>query len=322
MATGIAAVAMHLAGQSWVAWGLFGIGVIAYAVLWILVLLRCWYHRDAVLTDMATHAVAPGFFTVIAATGVLGNATLIIANAPNYALVLWIITLLLWVMLTYIILPRLMEVDPKPTLEAGLNGAWLLIVVSTQAVSTLSALIAPQLPNDATGPILFVALCFWLIGVMVYIWLISLIFYRVMFLPLGPAALTPAYWINMGALAISTLAGVVLVSVRPHLPLLDELFPFLKGMTLLCWATATWWLPMLLVLGAWRHLAQRFPIRYDHSYWAIVFPLGMYSACTARLAKEIDLPFLMPLAIAFAWIAFLAWFVTFVGLLKRTWNAV
>ena len=43
---------------------------------------------------------------------------------------------------------------------------------------------------------------------MLYIWLIALIFYRIMFLPLTPADLTPPYWINMGAMAISTLGGV------------------------------------------------------------------------------------------------------------------
>jgi hypothetical protein len=51
----------------------------------------------------------------------------------------------------------------------------------------------------------------------------------------------------MGAVAISTLAGTLLVSNAPQLPLLTTLFPFLLGLTLLFWATATWsryWLPL------------------------------------------------------------------------------
>ena len=47
---------------------------------------------------------------------------------------------------------------------------------------------------------------------MLYIWMIALIFYRFTFLPLTPGDLTPPYWINMGAMAISTLAGAALVA--------------------------------------------------------------------------------------------------------------
>ena len=81
--------------------------------------------------------------------------------------------------------------------------------------------------------------------------------------------------------AISTLAGVLLVRNADRMPLLLELLPFLKGMTLLFWATATWWIPLLLALGVWRHLVKRVPLTYDHSFWAVVFPLGMSAATVA-----------------------------------------
>jgi tellurite resistance protein TehA-like permease len=44
-----------------------------------------------------------------------------------------------------------------------------------------------------------------------------------------------------------------------------------------------------------------------------VFPLGMYSVCTVRLSQSIDVPFLMPLARVFAYVALAAWSATFVG---------
>ena len=119
----------------------------------------------------------------------------------------------------------------------------------------LACLLVPALAADAPDVPLFAALAFWLVGSMLYIWLIALIFHRILFLPLSPGDLTPPYWINMGAMAISTLAGVRLVAEAGRMPLLTELLPFLKGMTLLFWATATWWIPILLALGAWRHLA-------------------------------------------------------------------
>src|SRR5262245_33259628 len=212
-------------------------------------------------------------------------------------------------------LPGLMEGAEKPKPEVGLNGAWLLTVVGTQAVSVLACLLVPALAGDAPEVPLFVALVFWLVGSMLYVWLIALIFHRILFLPLSPGDLTPPYWLNMGAMAISTLAGVCLVGEAGRMPLLTELLPFLKGMTLLFWATATWWIPILLALGAWRHLYQRVPLTYEHGYWAAVFPLGMYTVCSQNLVRVFRLPFLEPIPAAFVWIALAAWCLTFVGLL-------
>src|SRR5262249_57617425 len=128
--------------------------------------------------------------------------------------------------------------------------------VATEAVWGLGWRVARPLPDEAAEPLLFAALGFWLVGGMLYIWLMGIIFYRVLFLPLAAADLTPPYWINMGAMAISALAGVFLVRDAGQFSLLGELRPFIKGMTLLFWATATWGIPLLLVLGARRHLPQ------------------------------------------------------------------
>jgi len=85
---------------------------------------------------------------------------------------------------------------------------------------------------------------------------------------------------------------------------------------LMFWSTATWWIPMLLILGVWRHVYRRFPLRYDPLYWGAVFPLGMYTACTFRLAQAIDAPYLVWISKGFILIALGAWALTLVGLIR------
>jgi tellurite resistance protein TehA-like permease len=98
---------------------------------------------------------------------------------------------------------------------------------------------------------------------------------------------------------------------------MDALLPFLKGLNILFWATATWWIPLLLILGAWRHLYKRYPLSYDPQYWGMVFPLGMYTACTFQLANALSLPALEVIPRYFIFFAFAAWLATFIGLLNR-----
>ncbi|VDL04851.1 putative membrane protein [Bordetella pertussis] len=157
----------------------------------------------------------------------------------------------------------------------------------------------------------------WLWGGVLYALLMSLIFYRIMFLPLSPTDLSPPYWINMGAMAISTLAGTLLLQQSHAWPLLQTVQPFVQGVTLLFWAGGSWWIPLLLVLGVWRHGLQRHPLRYEGLYWAMVFPLGMYAMATHHLALALEQAWLEPLARAFMWAALAAWALAALGLLGR-----
>jgi tellurite resistance protein TehA-like permease len=142
-------------------------------------------------------------------------------------------------------------------------------------------------------------------------------FLSVHIFPLDPRQLAPPYWINMGAMAISTLAGTIFAQNATASPLLTQLHPFIVGLTLLFWATATWWIPLLVVLGVWRHIIRHVSLTYDVVYWSAVFPLGMYTACTHRLVQVSGQPFLDVIPQYFIIISLAAWFLTLLGLLWR-----
>tara|TARA_R110002020_G_scaffold189446_2_gene388410 strand:+ start:5217 stop:6293 length:1077 start_codon:yes stop_codon:yes gene_type:complete len=321
MATGIVSLATIWIGLPVVAWGLFAIALAAYLVLWTLTVLRIARHRDRFFADMIDHLRGPGFFTMVAASSILGSEFIILGGNMVIGFVLWLIAVILWFGLTYTIFTAFTIKENKPALNQGISGAWLLAVVATQSIAVLSSLLAAEIEQPYRLDLNFLALSMWLWGGMLYIWMMSLIFYRYTFFRFSPGDLSPPYWINMGAMAISTLAGSLLIINSEDAPFLHSIVPFMKGFTVFYWATGTWWIPMLVILGIWRHVYKRFPLTYDPLYWGAVFPLGMYAVSTFQMARALGFDFLEMLPTVFSWIALAAWALTFSAYLARLFAA-
>ena len=323
MATGIVSLGAFVLAMPTLAMALFIINVIAYCILAVLTVARLTTYPKLFVSDLIDHQRAPGFFTFVAGSCVLGSQFIIIAGDTRIAFILWTVATILWIVLIYTIFTAFSVKERKPTLAEGINGGWLLAVVSTQSIAVLGALIAARWPQPYRLEFNFLALSMWLWGGMLYIWMIALIFYRYTFFDFSPGDLSPPYWINMGAMAISTLAGSLLIeNASGAAPYLQSLLPFLKGFTVFYWATGTWWIPMLVVLGIWRYAFRRFPLHYDPLYWGAVFPLGMYTVATWQMARAMDLPFLDIVPGFFIYAALLAWTVTFSGLVAAIGRAL
>ena len=315
MATGIVSIACHLLKMDFFAFPLFYLNICFYIVLWLFTLIRIFRYPARMLNDLTNHRLAAGFLTLVAGTNVLGSQIVILTSNQSVALGLWILGLILWLFLIYTFFTVMTVKEEKPPLESGINGAWLMIVVSTQSIAVLGMFLVSRF---AAWEDMFVyaMLGFYLLGCMFYILVISLIVYRFMFFKIGPEEMTPPYWINMGAVAITTLAGANIL-LRGNVPFLEGLVPFLKGFTLFFWASGTWWIPLLFLLGAWRHIYKRYPLTYHPLYWGLVFPLGMYTVCTFQLAKVMNLEFLLLIPKFFVFLALIAWLITMIGFVYR-----
>jgi tellurite resistance protein TehA-like permease len=315
MATGIVSIGAFLLDMPVVAWGLFLVNAVAYAALCVLTVARLVVHTGGVLRDLASYNRGPGFLTSVAATCIVGSQAFLLLKSPTGGVVFWLVGLVLWFVITYALFMAVIANPHEPDTSRALHGGWLVPVVATQSVAVLGALLAPEFPTWAAA-ILFIALCMFLLGSMLYVILITLIFHRLAFSAMTARDFTPPYWIDMGAVAISTLAGSTLALDVSSWGFLQRILPFLLGLTLLFWVTATWWIPLLVALEVWRHGVKRYPLRYSPLYWDMVFPLGMYTTCTLQFARVTGLR----LATISQWLIYLAlaaWVIVFFGLLRR-----
>ncbi len=316
MATGALSVATYLLGMEPISRILLVLNSFAYAILWFFTLFRLIKFFPRMRADLTSHTHGPGFFTIIAGTCVFGTQLIIVDNNYTAAAYLWSLGIVLWILIMYTFFTAVTVRKNKPSVAEGINGAWLIAAVSTQSISILGTLLSSHM-GESAEIISFFSLCMYLLGCMLYLNIIALIFYRFTFAEFKYAALTPPYWINMGAVAISTLAGSTLILHSHHWPLLVEITPFVKGFTLFFWITGTWWIPLLFILMIWRHLYHRYPLTYDPQFWGMAFPLAMYTTSTYQLSKALGLSFLTSIPRIMVFIAMLAWLTVFIGLLHH-----
>ena len=315
MATGIVSIACHLLAIPAAPSVLLGVNWIAYAALFTLTLVRLFKFPAQALNDASDFKRAPGFFAIVAGTCMLGAQTMVVANGSAIATVLWYAGLGLWFLVMYSFFTAMTLSEHKPPLASGISGAWLMASVASQSIAVLRASLDA---GDAPPPALqLLCLVMFMIGCMLYLTIIPLISYRLIFFRFETTDFTPPYWINMGAVAITTLAGSLLISHANKWPLLSSYIGFLRGFTLFFWAAATWWIPFLIILTVWRYLVRRDRVQYEPQFWSMVFPLGMYAVATFELSRAEALPFLAAIARIFGFVALTAWSLTFAGLIAQ-----
>lgn len=315
MATGVVSIACALTGKPAIALSLLIANWIFYPCLWALTILRIRLFPRLVARDISDHQRAPGFFTIVAGTCVLGTQNVVVIGAKGVGVVLWWFGLILWFGIMYTFFTAVTVRARKPTLAKGINGAWLIAAVSTQAVVVLRGVIdVGTAPPEA---IQFQVIAMFLIGSMLYLAIIPLIFYRLTFVPMNREDFSPPYWINMGAVAITALAGSILVLRGDTWPLLGPLLPFLRGFTFFFWAVASWWIPFLFGLMLWRYIWMRDRFTYEPAIWGMVFPLGMYTSSTYQFDRAMGYSFLAPIPEILVYVALGAWGLGIAGLVRR-----
>ncbi|MDA8346307.1 MAG: tellurite resistance/C4-dicarboxylate transporter family protein [Thermaerobacter sp.] len=317
MATGIVSTAADLFQLQFFSLLLLLLATVGYGVLIVLYVWRLIAFPQETREDAINPGKAFGFFTFVAASNVLA-VRYVTAGDLRIAVLLGGIGAIAWLALTYTIPLGLMLGSSDHRLGPSVNGSWLIWVVATQSVSTVASVFASTGGSQA-ALLAFLAATYWAIGTILYLVLITIITGRLLLSGMSAAELTPPYWINMGATAISVLAGARLLAV-PLPAELAALQPVVLGISFMLWAFGSFWIPAVVLFGVWRYGAAGQPLAYEPALWSMVFPLGMYGTATDLFGKTAGLPWLPQIAWGEVWFAYAAWVIVFLGMITAAWR--
>ncbi len=310
MATGIISNALFFEGYRAWADTLFAVNLIAYPSLVLLTVVRLLLFSRALWADLVNPRLVFSFFTIVAGTDVFGIG-FHLRGFATVALVMWIFALIVWFVLIYFSFAVLIFLNTTSGANV-VHGGWLIAIVGTESLVILGTIVAPGL-GDLGSAVFVLIHGLWGIGLALYGIFVTLFAYRIFFFEVRPDDITPLLWVVMGAAAITTNAGSTLILTDSGMPFLHSMRPFIDGVTLVMWAWATWWIPLLLLFGIWKHGICRVALTYTPMFWSLVFPLGMYALASLRLSLAADFPPLRSVSGAMVWIALAAWAATSFG---------
>jgi tellurite resistance protein TehA-like permease len=314
MATGIVSVGMAAHRAHTLSALLLWVAAVAYVLLLALNGYRFAAFRAAVLADVADPRRGFAMFTFVAATDVLGTR-IAMDGHRGAALLLLCVGALAWLLLGYVVpWTALLSRADRPILGDA-NGTWFIWTVASQSVAVLAATLEPTV-TTGRRELAVLAVLSWSVGVFLYCAVAVLVAARMLLYPLRPADLTPPYWVSMGATAITVLAGSRIVDMADA-PMVDATRGLVAGTSVVFWAFGTWLVPPLLAAGVWRHIRHRVPLRYDPTYWSLVFPVGMYGVGSYLLGKADHLPIVTAIGADEIWVALGVWAVTFAAMLRN-----
>jgi tellurite resistance protein TehA-like permease len=303
MATGIVSTAFHIINASVISQFLLGVAITGLIVLAVAYIWRLTAFRGDLAQDARDPSRAFGFFTLVAGINVVG-IRLYTVDSSKITIALALIAIPIWLLLTYGV-PGTLILRPRSTpASSEINGSWFLWVVATQSLAAVAAVLGHDRDREFLSA---AAVGMWGIGVMLYLMLATLITLRLLTTPNDARTFNPSYWIYMGATAITVLAGSRILGLPKDLPIMSRASAFVSGFTYVLWAFGTWWIPLLVIFGIWRHFSRGEPARYESGLWSIVFPVGMYSTASMLFGREMGMPFIVTIGHWGTWLAGAVW---------------
>lgn len=277
MAAAILSVAASDASQVDLAAVLRGLAIVMFGVLASLHAARMLLHSRVNANETGHPETAFDAFSLVAAISVSA-----VALAPQLAgwllALIWGGAILVWLNIVALVSRALLRHRGQDMVHFA-SGRWLLAVVSIESIAVLgtSVFAATHSAIASVG-----ALIAWALGLVAYPVVALVIALRLHRRGWQAIDLTPDHWILMGALAICTLAATDLAA-SPGGELIRDFHGGIADVAWVTWSGAGALYVLLAAATFRRWLVWSASRRPDMRWWASVFPLGMYSACTFGL---------------------------------------
>jgi tellurite resistance protein TehA-like permease len=307
MATGILSIGARDHGYRWISDTLGVLTTVALLFLVALVMVCAAGRRGIAFWDLRDPDVTLRLFTFVAACAVLDSR---LASQRTVMRVLGVVALSSWLALSALT-ARNMAGHSWAALRDRAHGAWELASVGTAGLSIVAATLARH-----ERWALWVAAPVWVAALCVYLLMTALILWRTVTERQDLDGFEPDTWILMGGLAIGTLAGDIVHALAPA-----WLAGPVRAVTVVTWVAATLWIPPLVYFGLHRISRRPEMLHFAGVWWALVFPLGMYSAASYTMAAELGQRSLLTVSLVFFWDALAAWLIVVVAGLLRVLHA-
>lgn len=267
------------------------------------------FYKDT-LAEMINPEKTLYFFTIVGSVNFAGICFAQIFHLYTTATLFWYVAIGLWLVISLssfgiLFLNRKSE-DRK--IEDTLHGGWFFATVGTQSTALLGIIVAEY----ATTQVLFIqffSYVLWSIGASLYLVFTALIILRLVFYRFDSNAVLSPYWMNIGAAAITSIAGTVL---HRHIETIGgpftDFLPFLKGISLLFWSFGLWWMPCLIILTVRKLIYRNEGTLFTVGYWEIVFALGLCADSTNRMIGLFEGQYLIIASICFSIACVALWF--------------
>jgi C4-dicarboxylate transporter/malic acid transport protein len=331
MGTGIVANAAALLPFDWPLVKELAIGPWLLAVVLLVAVLAAtavhWIrHPERARAHLGDPAMAPFYGCPPMALLTVGAGTLLVGGPLIGTHATVVVDSILWGLgtagglLTAVVVPSLMirrgDLDPRRTF-----ATWLLPVVPPVVSASTGAALIPHLPTAGLQQAMLLG-CYALFGISVLLaaLTIALLWFRLIYVDVGPPRMVPTLWIVLGPLGQSVTAAGLLgphageLLKTPYGPGL-EAFGVIYGLPV--WGFAMAWMAIAALITL--RTARR-GLPFSLTWWSFTFPVGTVVTGTSLLAVQTG-------ARAFAWLAvcifallLVAWGTALVNTLRSAWS--
>ena len=291
---------------------LFYFNIFLFFVFLMLWILR-WVKYPKNMIAELKHPVLSSFSpTVAVAMLVLGIDFILIKNNMFFGEIFWTFGAI-GMFLFSLIVPFYMFKSETIKLD-HVNPGWYIPPVGLIVIPIAGSLIMPHLTGVWHELVVIINYFGWGAGFFLYLALLAVVIYRFILHHPLPSAMSPTVWINLGPIGAGIVALINMVNNSPFITIKEPFYIF----SLIFWGFGLWWSLMAIIMTL--YYVKKLKLPYAMSWWAFIFPLGVYIASTHLVYKIFGFGIVDYIGFGLYWLLFFFWIVTLIKTINKVYT--